>query len=161
MNNQKKYKFKFSKIITLLGVLGVILAIVCISLNVIKFVKNVKANVDAGIYDNASTIIAVLLSLLLIVILISAFISSYYKITDKAVILKWGFIKNTINIDEVKEIKFLTDSKKLQLVFEDESFFVIVVNDEWKQEFIDEFKQKFPKILYIQETEPPKQDKKS
>jgi hypothetical protein len=145
----------------MLGVLGIILAIVCISLNVIKFVKNVNANVNAGIYENASTIIAVLLSLLLIVILISAFISSYYKITDKAVILKWGFIKNTINIDEVKEIKLLTDSKKLQLVFEDESFFVIVVNDEWKQEFVDEFKQKFPKILYIQETEPPKQDKKS
>jgi hypothetical protein len=160
MNNQKKYKFKFSKIITLVAILGVILAVACIALNVSKIIKNINANVDAGIYNNLSVGIAILLSAFLIVIIISAFISSYYKITEKEVILKWGFIKNVIKVDDVKEIKLLTDSKKLQLVFEDESFFVIVVNDEWKQEFVDEFKQKFPKILYIQETEPPKQDKK-
>lgn len=156
----KKYKFTFSKKIIIIALIGIVLAIACITLNVSKIIKNIQDNVNIGLYNNLSIAIAIILSLFLIVIVISAFISSYYKITDRAVVLRWGVISNTIKIEEIKEIKLLTDSKKLELVFEDESFFVIVVNDEWKQEFIDEFKQKHPKILYIQETEPPKEDKK-
>ena len=90
---------------------------------------------------------------------IAASISSYYEITSASVVLRWGFIKNVIEIKDVKEIKYLTVSKKLELIFTDETYFVIVISNDWTQDFIDELKEKFPKIPFIQETEEPKEKK--
>ena len=93
---------------------------------------------------------------LFIVFIITAIKSSYYQITDKQVILKWGIIKNKIDISDVKEIKFITNTQKLELTFEDDSYFVIAVSSEWKEDFVDELRKTFPKIPYIQETQEDK-----
>ena len=99
-----------------------------------------------------SIILAVALSLGFLVIAISAYFNSYYTIKDNKVILRWGIIKNVIDLSEVKEIKLLTNNGKLELVFNDDCYFVIATKPEWYESFIDEIKACCPSIIFTQET---------
>ena len=155
----KKYKFKFPTLWIIIAAVGSMLAIACAVLNVIRFIGFFERNEGPGTYGYMSVIFASLICLAFIVMVIWAAISSYYEITDNQVILRWGVIKNVIDLNEVKEIKYLTVSKKLELIFKDESYFLIIINDVWIEDFITELKEKFPKIPFIQETETPTENK--
>ena len=150
---ENKYKYKFTKTFYIVAAVGSLLAIGCIIINAIRVIGLVSKGYALGFYEYVSLILAVLLSIFFIVFIVCSLLNSYYVITDKAVVLKWGFIKNVIDVSEVKEIKFILGKNKLELTFEDESYFIIAVNDGWKQPFIDELKSKFPSVLYVQETE--------
>ena len=152
----KKYKYKFTKSFYIIGILGGVIALACIVINAIRFIGLSSKQIVPGFYEYVSLILSVLLSIAFIVFIITAIKSSYYQITDKQVILKWGIIKNKIDISDVKEIKFITNTQKLELTFEDDSYFVIAVSSEWKEDFVDELRKTFPKIHYIQETQEDK-----
>lgn len=150
---ETKYKYQFTKTFYIIAVIGGLVALGCIVVNAVRFISLLSKGIAPSFYEYVSLILSVFLSVFFIVFMISAFIKSYYKITDNAVILRWGIIKNTIDISDVKEIKLITNQNKLELIFEDESYFIIVVSDSWKEKFVDELKSKFPTIPYIQETE--------
>ncbi len=150
---ETKYKYQFTKIFYIIAVIGGLVALGCIVVNAVRFINLSSKGIAPGFYEYVSLILSVGLSIFFIVFMISAFANSYYQITDKAVVLRWGIIKNNIDISDVKEIKLITNKNKLELTFEDESYFVIVVSDKWKEKFVDELKSKFPSIPYIQETE--------
>ena len=150
---ETRYKYQFTKTFYLIAVIGGLVALGCIAVNAVRFINLLSKDIAPTFYEYVSLILSVGLSLFFIVFMISAFINSYYKIEDSAVVLRWGIIKNTINIADVKEIKLITNQRKLELTFEDESYFIIVVSDNWKEKFVDELRAKFPKIPYIQETE--------
>lgn len=152
----KKYKYKFTKSFYIIGVLGGVIALACIAINVVRFIGLSSKQIVPGFYEYVSLILSVILSIAFIVFIITAIKSSYYQITDKQVILKWGIIKNKVDIFDVKEIKFITNTQKLELIFEDDSYFIIAVSSEWKEDFVDELRKNFPKIPYIQETEEEK-----
>ena len=153
---EKNYKYQFSKVFYIVAIVGSLLALGCIAINVIRLIGFLSKNVAPGFYEWVSIIISVLLSIAFIVFIVAAIINSTYQITDKSVVLKWGVIKNVIDLSEVKQIKFTTNKNKLELVFEDESYFIIVVANDQKQAFIDEITKKFPNISYLQETEEEK-----
>ena len=153
---EKNYKYKFSKIFYIVAIVGSILALGCIAVNVVRVVNLSSKGYALGFYEYVSLILAVVLSIAFLVFIVTALIKSYYQITDKAVILKWGIIKNKVDISDVKEIKLITNKNKLELTFEDESYFIIVVDDKWKESFIDELRSKFSNIPYVQETEEDK-----
>ena len=149
----KKYKYKFTKSFYIIGVLGSIIALACIAINAIRFIGLSSKEIVPGFYEYVSLILSLILSIAFIVFIVTAIKSSYYQITDKQVILKWGIIKNKSDISSVKEIKLITNTQKLELIFDDDSYFVIAVSTEWKEDFVDELRKNFPKIPYIQETE--------
>lgn len=150
----KKFKYKFSRLLTILLIAGIVLAVSCIALNLIRIINFAKSNVGLSVYNVFSLIIVLLLSLFFIVFAIFALIKSYYVITEKGVNFKCGFIVTKIDASEVKEIKYEAFKNRLELVFNDESFFVIVVETRSYEPFIDEFRSKFNKIPYIQISEP-------
>lgn len=154
----KKYRYRFPLLAVIIAAVGSVVAVGCIVVNLLRFISFYTENVDPGIYEYMSLIVSVALSIAFIVFASAALIKSYYTVTEKSVILKWGLIKNVIDIKEVKEIKFLTKTQKLELVFDDESYFVIAVGSPWKEEFVAEIKEKFPKIPFTQITEENKEE---
>ena len=146
---ETKYKYQFTKTFYLIAVIGGLVALGCIVINAVRFINLLSKSIAPTFYEYVSLILSVGLSVFFIVFMISAFINSYYTITDNAVILRWGIIKNTIDIHDVKEIKLITNQNKLELTFEDESYFIIAVSDNWKEKFVDELKSKFPKKAFV------------
>jgi hypothetical protein len=148
----KKYKYKFTPLVIVLLIALLVIAVCCIGLNVYRLVDNILKNNEINFYSWISYAVIILLSIIAIVLVISIFVKSYYEITEKAVILRWGLIKNEIDLKTVKQIKLSAVNHKLELIFEDESFFVILTNELWFEEFVDEIKQKRPQIVFVQDS---------
>lgn len=152
----KNFKYKFSRIMLILLFAGIVLGVACIALNVVRIVNVIKSNTQLNSYDTLSIIISIALSVSFIIFAISALARSYYEITEKGVLFKCGFVKTKIDASEIKEIKYEYEKNKLELVFLDESYFVIAIELKEYEKFIDEFHSKFKNIPYIQITEPKK-----
>lgn len=146
----KKYKFKFNKLTLILMVVGILVAVACVVLNVYRLINKINGDYELTIYEYISFPLIGLLAIGFIVIVVLAFFNSYYKIADETVTLNFGIIKNVIDLKEVTEIRLLTKKSKLELIFKDESYFVIATNPDWFESFVDEIKQKQPKIAFVQ-----------
>ena len=147
------YKYKFSKWFYIISAVGSLVAIACLILNVIRFLGKISKNIEISLSEYLSLGFSIVLSIAFIVIVVLALIKSEYKIDKDKIVLKWGVIKNTINLSEVKMIRLVTTTKKLELVFEDESYFVIVIDEKEYQNFIDALKNLRPSIEYNQTSE--------
>lgn len=149
-----KFKYKFTRLTTGLLIGGIVLAIACIVLNIVRFANIVNSNLALDFYNVSSVIIAVVLSIAFIVFAIFAFITSRYTITDSGVTFNFGFIKTKINASEVKEIKLEGLKSRLEIVFLDDSYFIVTIDVKEYELFVDEFRAKFTKIPYVQISEP-------
>lgn len=152
----KKYKFKFNALTLILMVVGILIAIGCLVVNVLRLINKINGNYGFTIYEYISFPLIGLLAIGFIVIIICAYFNSYYKITDETVVLRFGIIKNVIELKEIREVRLLTKKSKLELIFKDESYFVIATNPDWFESFVDEIKVKKPNISYVQISEETK-----
>ena len=152
----KKYKYTFPTLALVIMLIGAVLAVLCAGWNIVRFSLFIKENVEITIYNYMSLILAILLSVGYIVVAVLAYFNSYYQVDKTNVILKWGIIKNVIDLNEVKEIKLLVENKKLELVFNDDSYFVIATQEKWFNSFVDDIKNAKPNIVYVQVSEPTK-----
>lgn len=154
-NSNKKYKYQFNKTFYVIAIVGALVALLCIGINVYRFISLSVKDIVPGFYEYLSLILAVVLSIGFIVFVASALIKSYYEVTEKAVILRWGVVKNTLKAEEIEKIRLVTDNNQLELIFKDESYFIINVSSKDKEEFVNDVKSKFENVLYLQETEKP------
>lgn len=145
-----KFKYNFSKWFYIIAVVGSLVAIACIVLNALRYASYLEKGIELGLYNYLSLIFTVVLSLAFIVIVVCAVISSNYHISTDKVVLKWGIVRNTIKLNEVKKIKLCTDTNKLQFIFEDDSYFNIVIKPIEYELFVTKIKEVKPKIVYIQ-----------
>lgn len=142
MNN---YKFKFSKPILLLSVLAILVAAGGgIGWTVYRMVNIGFQTVLLGI----QYVVILLVSVLIIVIFSALLIRSYYKITDKEIVLWFGIIKSTCKIADIESIHLFTKTNKLVLYFKNERYTVIVVKPEWYNQFTKDILSKNGKIRY-------------
>ena len=148
----KKFKYTFSKLIIALFIVGMAIAVASIVINVINTVNHYKGNYEFTGYDWFLLILIVALSVFFIVIAISCLINSNYVIKDKKIVLSWGFIKNVIDLNEIKEMKYYPQKNRLELIFTDDSFFVVSTLNSWAYEFIDLIKEQAPKITYSEDS---------
>ena len=148
-NFMNKFKYNFSKLFYIIAGVGSLVAVACIILNVVRYVRQLDKGV-VNLYNHLSLIFTIVLALGFIVVVVSAVISSKYTVYQDKVVLNWGIIKNTIKLAEVKVIKFVTDTQKLEFIFDDESYFVIVIKKEEYEKFVDSVKAVNKKITYVQ-----------
>ncbi len=152
----KKYRYKFNGKILLVGIVGILIAIACMIIGILRFINLNSQNIQITPYQYITFALIIILPVAYMVIAIGAYFNSYYYITDKTVVLKWGVISNKFNLSDVKEVKLLTNESKLELVFLDDTYFVIATLKEWFDEFVDEIKSKKPNIQYLVITEKTK-----
>ncbi len=152
----KIFKYKFTKLIYAL--IGVILV-----LSVAGFAITLWQVIDFGI-DTANPtftviryILMFIVTIALIVILISLLISSYYAVDKKSKTIKtsFGFIKSSYDIKTIDTVMLDRTTNKLTVVFEDEHFIVIVVKEEWYEDFVQAILDVNPKIEYKKQKTPP------
>ena len=148
----KKYKYKFTPLVVVLLISLSLIALICLGLNVYRIFDNISKNNQITIMNWISYAVIILLSIIAIVLVVSIFIKSYYQITENSVILRWGLIKNQIELKSVKQIKLSKVKGRLELIFEDESYFVILTSQLWFEEFVDQIKSKNPEIIFVQDS---------
>lgn len=140
----KTYKFKFSKLITALCIIAIVLALAAVAFTVYRIYMYGFTSPMLIIQHVAILIVAALA----LVIFISVLIRSVYKITESEIVLWFGIVKQIFKIADIESIHLFTKTNKLVLYFKNDKYTVIVVKPEWYNEFTKEILARNDKIRY-------------
>ena len=141
----KKYKYNYSKLVLAIIIAGIPLAVACIALNILRLTKNYQSFTT---YNYLALGIILLISVAYIVIAISLLIDSSYYVTDKHFVLKWGLLKNEIELKSITKIVLNTSTDKLAIYYNDEDFFNINSKNVDYGELVSAVKEKNKKIVF-------------
>lgn len=133
----KVFKYKFSKLTKTFIYIGIVLCFVGFGLNIFLVITgDVKASANP-IYPIIQYTLMFLIPVALLVILVSLILSSYYSIDGNTLKTSFGIIKSKYDISAIETILLDRNTNKLTVYFNNNSFIVIVVKEEWYNEFID------------------------
>ncbi len=145
-----KYKYKFSTLIKVVLVLLFLVAICCLTLNLLQFIKAQKANIDLGVYKTLSISLCVILSLFALVLVPFVFFNSYYKITTETLKINFGFFADKYKLSSIEKITSDKKENKLFITFDNGLNLNILIDKLSVNEFVAEFLQKNKKSEYIE-----------
>lgn len=148
----KAFKYKFSIPIIIAFCAGIVLSIACLALNAVRVLKNYQANNAFTMWDWLILIFVLLITIGFIVVALTTLLNSKYIVKDKTLILKWGILSNKTDLKDISSIRLDVNKKKLELIYSDESYFVVSTKPEWFESFVDALKMEKPDITFIQET---------
>ena len=125
-----KFRYKFSKPITALIYISIALCFVGVGINIFLIITG-------DVNPIIQYTLMFLIPAVLLIILVSLLISSYYSIEDKYFKTSFGIIKSKYEISDIETVILDRTTNKLSVYFKNNSFIVVVVKDEWYNEFID------------------------
>ena len=144
----KVFKYKFSRLTTSLIYLGIVLCVLGLGFNTYSVIASDIISAANPVYPILQHTLMYLVPAVLLVILISLLISSYYQIDGKVLKSSFGIIKSKYAIDEIETVALDRTTNKLAVYFKNGNYIVIVVKEEWYQDFVDELCKANPKIEY-------------
>ena len=116
---------------------------------------NIYSVVTSNIGESANMVYPIiqyslmfLIPVVLLVLLISLVLSSYYSIDEKTLKTSFGIIKSKYDIKEIQAIVLDRTNNKLTVYMKNNVLFVIVVKEEWYEDFIDTLCKANPEIEY-------------
>ena len=133
----KVFKYKFTKVTTILIYAGIFLCALCVGLNIFSIVSSDLSSSANIVYPVIQYTLMFLIPLALAVILVSLLVSSYYSIDEKWLKTSFGVIKSKYDLKDIKTLLLDRTTNKLSVYFNNESFIVIVVKEDWYDDFID------------------------
>lgn len=139
----KKYPYKFTPLIKVLFILGIVLAVAVIVVNAIKFAKTEVVDT----YSYITLINTVVVSVFALVLLFSILFNSKFILDDTLLTLRWGFIKNQYKIVSITKLVKLDASNKLILYYDDENYIVVYIAPEIFDEFSKDLVEKNKNIV--------------
>lgn len=157
----KKYKYRFSKFTKILIFAGIALAAAACALNTYYVIAEGIKSAEIAVYPILQYSLTYFVSVFLAVILISLLISSYYSVDEKFFKTSFGIIKSKYDISEIDCILIDRNNNKLSVYFKNQSFIVIVINDEWYEDFSDALLKVNPEIQFSINSKNPDTDKKA
>ena len=140
----KSYRFKLSAAATVGCIAGILLGLAGIGVTAFRIWKYGFSSAQLIIQH----VVVLLVSALAIALFASILIRSVYKLTDKTLVLWFGFIKSEYKIADIEAVHLFTKTNKLVLYFKDEKYTVIVVKPEWYRELTQEIIARNKNIRY-------------
>lgn len=159
----KVFKYKFSKLIISLIYVGIALCFIGLGINIYTIISSDIGESANIVYPIIQYSLMFLIPIVLLVLLISLIFSSYYSIDDKILKTSFGIIKSKYDLKDVQSIVLDRTTNKLSVYLNGNTFFVIVVKEEWYEDFIDTICKANPQIEYTinsKENNIDKDDKK-
>ena len=133
----KVFKYKFSKLTYALICVGIALCVIGIGINIFTIITSDIASSANMVYPIIQYTLMFLIPIVLLVILISLLISSYYSVDGNTLKTSFGIIKSKYDIKSIQTIALDRTTNKLTVFFDNSSFIVIVVKEDWYEDFTD------------------------
>lgn len=144
----KVFKFKFTRLTTIFIYVGIALCFIGLGLNVYSVITSDIASAANPVYPIIQHTLMFLIPIVLLVLLISLLISSYYSVDEKYLKTSFGIIKSKYALSDIETVLLDRNTEKLTVFFKNKSFIVIVVRQEWYEEFINLICAANPQIEY-------------
>ena len=144
----KTFKYKFTKLITAFIWAGMALAVAAFAMNTYFVFSEGLGSAANIVYPILRYVLMYLISVAAFIILLSLLLSSYYCVTDTTLKTSFGIIKSKYEIAKIEAVLIDRTNNKLSVYFEDKSFIVIAVNDDWYEEFTNALLKVRPEIEF-------------
>lgn len=144
----KTFKYKFTKITISLIYIGILLCFAGIGINLYSVLTSNISEEANPLFPIIRYTLLFLIPLVLLVLLISLILSSYYSIDERFLKTSFGIIKSKYDLKEIQAIMLDRTNNKLSVYLKNNSFFVIVVKEDWYEDFIDTLCKSNPQIEY-------------
>lgn len=144
----KKFNYKFSKLIKGLIIAGIALSVAGFAVNLYYCIATGIKGAADPVYPILQYAIMFLVTISLCAILISILVSSCYVIDDKYFKTKFGFIVSKYELEKIDSVVDDKKTGKLTVTFESGEYTVIVVKQEWYNDFIEALLAANRKIEY-------------
>lgn len=143
-----KFKYKFSKANYIIFASMYLLGAVCLVWNLIRLINSMNSSIEPDSYMIIRNVLCIALPIVLSIFISAMIISSYYQVTDKKLIVKFGFISDKYDIADVTQIIKNVKTDVLALNFKDESSLKIVIDQNSFDDFSTELMNKNKNITY-------------
>lgn len=127
---------------------GIALAAVAAGVNTYFVITEGIASAANPLYPVLQYSLLYLVAALTVILLVSLLISSYYSIDEKYFRTSFGIIKSKYEIAKIESIVLDRTTNKLSVYFDENTFIVIVVREEWYEKFISELLKVNPNVEY-------------
>ena len=134
----KTFKYRFTRLTTAFIYIGIALCVIGLGVNTYSVIVSDIAAEPYPVYPIIRFVLLYLIPAILLVILISLLISSYYRIEGNILTTSFGIIKSKYKTEEINSVILDRTTNKLSVFFKNNGFIVIVVKEEWYDEFINE-----------------------
>lgn len=161
--DMKVFKYKFTRLTNIFIYLGLALSVAGIGINIYLIAVSDLGSAANIVYPVIQYTLMFIIPLVLIVILTSLLISSYYSVDGKTLKTSFGIIKSKYNVNDIETVLLDRTTNKLTIYFKNGNFMVIVVKEEWYDDFTDALCAANPKIEFSiksKETPDDPKDKK-
>lgn len=154
----KVFKYKFTKTITVFIYLGLALSVAAVAADTYLVIAEGIKSAANPVYPIIQYTLMYVVGILLFIILLSLLLSSYYAIDGTTFKTSFGIIKSKYEVNKIQSIILDRTTGKLSVYFNESTFIVIVVKEEWYEDFIDELLKANPKIEYSVKSKENKPD---
>lgn len=144
----KSFKYKFTPLMKALMIFGMVLCGVGFGVNLYYCLTNGIKHAADPVYPIMQYVLMFLVTVLLFILLLCILLFSSYTIDGKIFKTKFGFITSKYDTEKIQNVTLDRKTNKLTVAFENGEFIVIVVKQEWYDNFIDALLQANPKIEY-------------
>lgn len=156
----KVFKYKFSKLIKGLIIAGLALCVIGFAYNIFQIFYYGARDSENPYYYYIQYALTFIMVFLLAAILISILINSCYTVDGKTFKTCFGFIKSVYNIEDMQYLSLDKNTDKLSVHFKSGEYIVIVVKQDWYEDFINAILEANPSIQYIIESKEEKPENK-
>lgn len=134
----QKFKFQFTKLTKVFIYLGLALAVAAAGVNTYLLISNGVASAADPTIKIIQYSAMYFAAVLLAVVLISLLISTYYCVDDqnKKLVTCFGIVKTKYDVEKIESVLLDRNTKKLSVFFSESRFIVIVVKEEWYEDFV-------------------------
>ena len=154
----KVFKYRFTRTITVFIYLGLALAVAAVAADTYLVIAEGIKSAANPVYPIIQYTLMYVVGILLFIILLSLLLSSYYAIDGTTFKTSFGIIKSKYEVNKIQSIILDRTTGKLSVYFDENTFIVIVVKEEWYEDFIDELLKANPKIEYSVKSKENKPD---
>lgn len=131
-----------------LMILGMVLCALGFGLNLFYCIKNGASHAADPVYPILQYVLMFIVTVVLFVLLFSILLFSSYSVDGKYFKTKFGLIVSKYDVEKIKEVALDRKTNKLTVNFESGEFIVVVVKQEWYDDFINAILETNPKIEY-------------
>ena len=144
----KTFKYKFTRLLKALMILGMVLCGVGFGVNLYYCITNGARHAADPVYPIMQYVLMFFVTVVLFALLLSIMLRSAYVIDGKFFKTRFGFITSKYDVEKIENITLDRKTDKLTVSFTSGEFIVVVVKQEWYDEFITALLLANPKIKY-------------
>ncbi len=144
----KIFKYKFTRLLKALMIVGLILCVVGFGVNLYYCLSNGVKHAADPVYPIMQYVLMFFVTVVLFALLLSILVRSAYVIDGKVFKTRFGFIVSKYDVEKIEIITLDRKTNKLTVTFTSGEFMVIVVKQDWYEEFVTALLLSNPKIKY-------------